>query len=107
MKDKEKQIEEIIAVMTTAADFWNIARPRGITKHRYVGEKIYEKFIPKIDKDSVVISKAKKEGAIWALVRLLEMYAIDTTTIKALEKIEDLTEEVYEKINEKCKELLK
>ena len=49
----------------------------------------------------------EKEGAIWALVRLLEIYDIDLTTTKALEKIEDTVEKVYEKINEKCKELLK
>ncbi len=48
-----------------------------------------------------------KEGAIWALLRLIEIYDIDRITTKAYEKIDNVTEETFEEINERIKELLK
>ena len=48
-----------------------------------------------------------KEGAIWALLRLIETYDIDQITTKTREKIEDVTEEIFIKINERIKEITK
>lgn len=44
-----------------------------------------------------------EDGAIWALLNLIEKYVIDRTTMEAYEEIDSAIDKIFEEINERLK----
>lgn len=84
------------------------------SQRNYVIKKVFNKIIDEINIHienlifcNTIEELKLQEGAIWALLRLIETYDIDRITTKAYEEIDNVIEETFEKINKRIKELLK
>ena len=115
MKDKEKQIEEISAVITTAQDHWKLLRPKNKPQHMYVAERVFEKYQPRLPEDSVILSREEYEELNAKNKELNEeidifnhlcneWVKINNKQVKEIQHLETENEELKNQLESKVKE---